>query len=130
MNRSMHPRAPALGVSVRRPRRMAAAAAALAIGLSSGSVTAQPMPERVVELPAQPLATSLGVLARDVGLPLHLDPAQIEGRSAPAISGRMTLRQALDVLLSGSGLVADVQAAVSSCAVRRIRPASPVRCRW
>ena len=67
---------------------------------------AQPAPNTLVEfaLPAQPLARALTELARQTGNTLVASPALLADRQAPAVSGRLTARQALDRLLTGSGL--------------------------
>lgn len=57
-----------------------------------------------VSLPSQPLATSLNLLARQAGVQLIAAPASLDGKTAPAVSGSMTLEGALGQLLSGSGL--------------------------
>lgn len=80
--------------------------------LSSVPATAQsPLPAdstaaRTYTLPAQPLGQSLNALARLSGVAIAVDAALVEGKSAPALSGTLGLRQALDRLLAGSGLVA------------------------
>ncbi|WP_244913684.1 TonB-dependent siderophore receptor [Pantoea coffeiphila] len=57
-----------------------------------------------VSLPAQPLSTSLNQLARQAGVQLIAAPASLDGKTAPAVSGPMSLEQALGQLLAGSGL--------------------------
>ncbi len=61
-----------------------------------------------VAIGAQPLSQALTELARQTGVTLLVSPALVAGRTAPAVSGRLTPRQALDRLLAGSGLVADI----------------------
>ena len=57
------------------------------------------------DIPAGPLAASLNALSRAAGLTLAFEPAQVAGKTAPALSGVFTPRQALAQLLVGSGLV-------------------------
>ena len=60
---------------------------------------------QALDIPAGPLATSLNALSRAAGLTLAVDPAQVAGKTAPALSGAFTPQQALERLLAGSGLV-------------------------
>jgi len=57
-----------------------------------------------LDLPAAPLGQSLNALARQGGLTLSVDPALLEGKTAPALRGEYTLAEALNRLLAGSGL--------------------------
>lgn len=61
-----------------------------------------------ISIPAQPLETALNELARQAGLQLMSNPADVAGKRAPAVAGSLTARQALDRLLAGSGLAADL----------------------
>ncbi|SEF34499.1 TonB-dependent siderophore receptor [Variovorax sp. NFACC27] len=69
----------------------------------AGSVLAV---QRTVSLPAQPLGRAINSLAREWGVAISVDSALTEGRSAPALQGTLTLRQALDRVLAGSDLAA------------------------
>ncbi|KQP49410.1 TonB-dependent siderophore receptor [Pseudorhodoferax sp. Leaf274] len=68
-------------------------------------------------LPAQPLALTIDALARQSGVGIGFDAALAGQRSAPALQGTMTLGQALERALSGSGLAATAQGA--GVAIRR-----------
>jgi len=70
-----------------------------------------------IALPAQPLGSALNELARQARLQLMVAPELVAGKNAPAVSGTLTVREALDRLLSGSGLVATVDG--SEVIVRR-----------
>lgn len=59
-----------------------------------------------VKLPAQPLAAALNELSRQTAAQVLAAGEVVAGVNAPAVSGRLTLQQALDGLLAGSGLVA------------------------
>lgn len=59
-----------------------------------------------IDLPAASLSESLRRLAQQASLQLFYTPELVAGRSAPAVSGRYTPRQALELLLAGSGLTA------------------------
>lgn len=62
-----------------------------------------------VSIPAQPLGQALNELARQANLQMTYPAALVAGKAAPAVSGQLTARQALDRLLAGSGLVATVE---------------------
>lgn len=85
-----------------------ALAALMAIGLNGPLFAQATAPGNPVNLSiaAQPLGTALNELARQAGLQLLFPPALVAGKTAPAVSGRLTPRQALDQLLAHSGLVA------------------------
>ncbi|WP_136475751.1 TonB-dependent siderophore receptor [Pseudomonas sp. DG56-2] len=57
-----------------------------------------------LDLPAQPLATSLRQLGEAAGLTIAVDSALVQGRQAPAVSGQLEAHDALSRLLAGSGL--------------------------
>ncbi|VWC48920.1 TonB-dependent siderophore receptor [Burkholderia lata] len=59
-----------------------------------------------VDLPSQALGTTLVQLAGKMGVNILAPAALIGGKQAPAISGHFTLNDALERLLSGSGLKA------------------------
>lgn len=61
-----------------------------------------------VRIAAQPLADALNDWARQTKLELIVSPALVAGKTAPAVSGSLTPRQALERLLAGSGLAASV----------------------
>jgi iron complex outermembrane receptor protein len=61
-----------------------------------------------INLPAQTLGQALNDLARQANLQMTFPAALVAGKQVPALSGQLTVRQALDSLLSGKGLVATV----------------------
>jgi len=63
---------------------------------------------RQISIAAQPLGDALNAWARQTGTQLVVPQVLVAGKAAPAVSGRLTPRQALDRLLVGSGLVAHV----------------------
>lgn len=73
-------------------------------------------------MPAQPLAQALNELARVANLQMSFPAALVAGKMAPAVSGPVTARQALDRLLAGSGLEATVDG--SAVLVRQVAPSS------
>ncbi|MEC5397571.1 TonB-dependent siderophore receptor [Uliginosibacterium sp. H1] len=59
-----------------------------------------------IDIPAQGLGSALNELARQTGQQLIVAPELVANRQAPAVSGSLTPDQALQRLLSGSGLEA------------------------
>lgn len=64
-----------------------------------------------IELPAQALSSSLTMLSTQTGVQIYTSSELVVGRNAPAVSGRMSAREALNRLLAGSNLVARTNAA-------------------
>jgi outer membrane receptor for ferric coprogen and ferric-rhodotorulic acid len=90
-----------------------ALAVALALGTLSahgqtGAAAAAAPAAMDIRIAAQPLAQALDALARQARLELMVLPSLVEGRTAPAVEGRLTPREALGRLLAGSGLVAEI----------------------
>lgn len=79
--------------------RCSAAAVAL---LLAGAVHAQA--RLSVEQPAQPLDQALNQVAAKAGVQVLFSSAATEGRRAPALKGSYSAREALELLLAGSGL--------------------------
>jgi iron complex outermembrane receptor protein len=106
-----------------------ALAAAMAIALAGGqaqlahaqsgapAAAAAPI---TFNIPAQPLGQALNELARQANLQMTFPAGLVAGKQIPAVAGNLTLRQALDRLLAGSGLVATVEG--SSVVVRAAPP--------
>jgi iron complex outermembrane receptor protein len=87
----------------------AAIAIALAAGLAppahaQGGATAAAATPMAIDIPAQPLAQALNELARQANLQMTFPAGLVAGKQAPAVTGRLTVQQALDRLLAGSGL--------------------------
>jgi iron complex outermembrane receptor protein len=61
-----------------------------------------------IDLPAQPLSTSIQQLSRQSGLSIGGNAALLEGKAAPAVHGTLEPVDALRQLLQGSGLRADL----------------------
>lgn len=83
----------------------AAANAANAANTLPGSA-ARPL---ALDLPAQPLDQALQALSRQSGAQIIFPTELAAGRRAPALQGTLTVRQALDRLVAGSGLVVKAQ---------------------
>ncbi|HQO17141.1 MAG TPA: TonB-dependent receptor plug domain-containing protein, partial [Methylotenera sp.] len=56
--------------------------------------------------PAQPLSAALKALSAKIGLNITFNDALVSGKNAPALNGNMTRKQALQTLLSNTGLEA------------------------
>jgi len=84
--------------------------------LSLVAAWAQAVP-LAIDLPAQPLSTSIQQLSRQSGLSIGGNAALLEGKAAPAVKGAMEPLVALNRLLAGSGLEA-ITAADGSLVVR------------
>ncbi|WP_454691451.1 TonB-dependent siderophore receptor [Achromobacter aloeverae] len=94
-----------------RPPRYSLAPAALAtlLAFAAAPAHAQSAPAALqVSLSAMPLAQALNELARQANLQMSFPADQVAGRTAPAVAGRMSVQQALQRLLAGSGLRAEV----------------------
>ncbi|MEJ1964653.1 MAG: TonB-dependent receptor [Gammaproteobacteria bacterium] len=68
------------------------------------SAQASSQPTTQIDFPAQPLATALQALARQTNLNILVDPRLIENRQAPALKAELPVLEALQALLSGTGL--------------------------
>ncbi len=86
----------------------AAALATLAVPAAAIAQTQQAVIARQLNLalPAQPLALTIDALARQAGVGIGFDANLAAGKTAPALQGEMTLGQALDRALAGTGLKA------------------------
>lgn len=98
---------------------LAASHAPLAHAQSGTAAAATPI---AINIPAQPLGQALNELARQANLQMTFPAGLVAGKQAPAVTGNLTARQALDRLLAGSGLVA---AAEGSSVVVRLAPPLP-----
>ncbi len=107
-----------------KPRFMIAPAG-LASALAAASLLAMPPAHAQVASPApgaaapvlrlsiaaQPLGQALNELARQARLELIVAPGLVTGKMAPAVSGALSVQDALHRLLAGSGLAAQVEGA-------------------
>lgn len=71
-----------------------------------------------VSVAAQPLSSALNELSRQTGMQFFAAGDVVAGVQSPALSGRLTVQQALERLLAGSGLVA-VRSGESQVTVQR-----------
>ena len=85
-----------------------------------------------IDLPAQPLSASLTALSRQTDTPIAAGGAAASAAQAPAVSGRMTVSEALSRLLARSGLSSTAMpgggyAVVSPASSQDITTLDPVR---
>jgi len=59
-----------------------------------------------IKIPAQSLAQAIDVWASQTGMQVVADDGLLQGKQAPAVSGRLSYQQSLNQLLAGSGLSA------------------------
>ena len=83
--------------------------AAIGLALAALSVRAESPGDQLdvpqaIDQPEQPLGDALRALAKQTHLQVLFAPALAEGRAAPAISGLLTPRDALERLLAGTNL--------------------------
>lgn len=104
-------------------------AACLCAALPATAQTAASAPVEL-HLPAGPLQASLTALARQSGIQLLFAADSVSGRSAPAVDGRYTPREALQRLLAGQGLAMQERSPgvfVVSAAPAPAKPRIPAR---
>lgn len=91
-----------------RPAPLALAMALAVGGAGYWPQAVQAQAASRIQIAAQPLGSALHELARQAGLQLTATPDLLAGKTAPAVSGTLTAQQALNQLLAGSGLVANM----------------------
>lgn len=69
------------------------------------ALAAPDVSQQAFDIPAGPLGESLTRIARQSGQILSVEPDLVRGRSAPAVRGQLTARQALQQVLAGSELI-------------------------
>jgi len=78
-------------------------------GLASATASVAQGPARhSYDLEAQPLADALRAVGRQSGRDIMFLSELVKGRQAPRLSGDYTLEEAVDRLLAGSGLTAEI----------------------
>lgn len=87
-----------------------AAAAAIAPDAVAQDKGGDAVTRWTIHQPAQPLAEALRVVARQTGASLIFDPRTVEGIQTGPVSGRLSVREAVEQLLRGTGLQLAVQA--------------------
>ncbi len=98
----------ARNVHGRSARGWQAAAAAWWVGVALAAMTAPAQaqaPQAIAfDIPAQPLVSALRLFSQQAKQQVLFDQAAVAGRSAQAVQGSLTPRQALDRLLAGTGI--------------------------
>ncbi|MCG8596622.1 MAG: TonB-dependent receptor [Kiloniellales bacterium] len=84
--------------------RLLAAASGIAVLTTISSAAAQGNEARRYDIPAQSLSSALFELTKSANLAVIAPPPLLEGKQAPAITGDLSLSDALGQLLTGSGL--------------------------
>lgn len=90
------------------PRPIGLAVISAMVGLSAQAQAPLDAPVDI-HITAQPLREALDEWSKQTGIALRADPGLVASKTAPAVAGRMTARQALDRLLLGSGLGVEVR---------------------
>jgi outer membrane receptor protein involved in Fe transport len=78
--------------------------------LSPQAAQAMQAPRQSYDLPAQDLGDALRRVALLANIELYVSAPSIAGKKAPALHGELTLREAIEALLAGSGLTARFEA--------------------
>lgn len=86
-----------------------ALAIALACAHVGSAVAADKSTVVHISIAPQPLAQALNALALQTRLELIVNPADVAGKTAKAVSGNLTIQQALDQLLDNTGLYAQIE---------------------
>lgn len=97
--------------AVCRGRFLVTGALAMLVCAAHGAVGASEpaAPVRhVIEQPSQALAEALRSIARQTGASVLFDPTVVNGRTARAVSGRLSAAEAIARAIDGTGLTADV----------------------
>ncbi len=79
---------------------------------------------RTIAVPAQPLSITINTLARQWNVAILLDAALAAGRTAPALQGEVSLDQALEQALTGTGLLASVSGSAVIISAQPLPPTS------
>lgn len=105
-----------------RRRRYLVATAIVSLGWTQA--TGQEFPHRRFDIPAGDLRFALRALTREAGLQLVADPKLLRALRSPDLHADTSTRAALDQLLAGSGLEADIDG--NTVIIRgRVRPEIP-----
>ncbi|MET1115878.1 MAG: TonB-dependent siderophore receptor [Comamonas sp.] len=100
------------------PAPLAVAVALLAAVPAQAQTAGAALAPLEIRIAAQPLAQALDALARQARLELMVQPALVDGKAAPAVQGRLTPSEALNRVLAGSGLYAEIDG--NAVVVRRV----------
>lgn len=92
------------------PLVLAITLALAAPSVSMAQTTADGSQAVILSIASQPLGAALNELSATTGTPIGFSPALVAGKTARAVKGKLTARQAIDELLAGSGLTAKQEA--------------------
>lgn len=96
---------------------------ALALSTANAPVQAQASPPATqFDLPSQPMGEAINAIAYRAGVQIAAPGELVRQRRAPALQGSYTVRQALERILSGSGLA--VEEVAGRYVIRSAAPAS------
>lgn len=90
----------------RKSISLAAMMAGAAMALTPATAGAVQQDEQMFNLPTQDLGDALRSVAAQAGIELYASSRDLEGRSSPALAGKMTAHEAIETLLRGTGLSA------------------------
>lgn len=85
---------------------LAALMAGAALVLTPAGAQAAQQDELAFNLPRQDLGDALRRVAGQAGIELYVSARDVDGRTAPPLTGKMTARKAIETLLRGTGLTA------------------------
>jgi iron complex outermembrane recepter protein len=88
--------------------RSVALALGVALATSATAANVLDVPQ-AISVPSQSLGDALRLVAKQANLQILFAPGLVDGHTAPAVSGRLPPREALDRLLAGTDLVAAEQ---------------------
>lgn len=88
-------------------QRCLAYAGMIALVVPAAAAAAPDSEVRSLSLPAQPLAATLQAIAARYGVELLFSQSIVGDRSAPPVASRLSARDALNLVLQGTGLVAN-----------------------
>lgn len=92
--------------------------------VSFAQATASGFQAVMLSIASQPLGSALNELSAATGTPIGFSPALVAGKTAGALKGNLTARQAVDQLLAGSGLIAVQEA--GGIVIKAAEPAGDV----
>src|SRR5688572_19076129 len=84
--------------------RFMALATAASLALIPAVACAQPAPRSDVNIRSQSLGSALTQVGRQTRTEIIFSPSAVQGKTAPAVQGRLSADQATERLLAGSGL--------------------------
>lgn len=90
----------------KKSRALAAMLACTAVCFTPSAAQAMQEPRHAFDMPAQSLDDALRTVATRADIEYYAQSRDLDGKYAPPLKGEMTAREAIQLLLKGSGLVA------------------------